>query len=431
MQGDVIVPSSFVPCEPPYQVIYSKGRLGRQIGVLLITTQQGSSFIVNSFPVVSRVRKPNNDERDSWRKVLTGQVSNGKRKETRFADIEVWNDVRQQDAMTLSLDTVQSWTWEEFIGIKGHIIFKDSGRQSYFSLVRAFRFIGILTQWPTNDFTSEYVIKLRFHPNADYDPETGELTQIGYIVTEDDSLFPMWSSWPVDKDYSYYDPETGESDFGFIDGMDTCIQNIQKQIRCYMLGLKYCVCPETESPKIDGKFISVKFESATEDCSDDMNRLVERLNADKLLLTWRIGNGKYIPSLDDKKKAFAVAVKEMMDKKEGEEYIFCKDCQWIAVRRIAIDHKLNGEGQHKEFINLMEELELTQLRYKFKKDSITRNIGIDRTYHDYHSISFDDWVSTIDDKRQNSPFNSMYDVASAVNDRMEEILMKIEIAKES
>lgn len=182
--------------------------------------------------------------------------------------------------------------------------------------------------------------------------------------------------------------------------------------------------------KIDGKFISVKFEPATEDCSNALQKLVERLNADKSLLTWRIGKAKYEPSLDEKKSAFAVAVKEMMEKKEGEEYIFKNDYQWIAVRRIAIDHGLNEEGRHKEFNILMEKLGLTQLRIKYKLNSITSNIGIGLSYNYYHRKPYYDWKKKEASKRKNSSYISMYNVASAVNNRMDEILTEIEKAKE-
>lgn len=106
-----IVSTSYVPLQPPYQIIKYDEDVAMQIGTLIVTIQKGGrsdekayKISTHSHPVVAYENK--NDERLTNEQLTTHQ----------FLEGAVWNNVEVKDVLTVCL-TGATLTWKQFIEI--------------------------------------------------------------------------------------------------------------------------------------------------------------------------------------------------------------------------------------------------------------------------------------------------------------------------
>lgn len=105
---DQRVSTTYVPLQPPYQIIKYGKEIGMQIGTLIATVpilvEEGSSFGIetHSFPVVAYANK----EKVPKDKNLFNMID--------FSEGVVWNRVELRDVSTICL-TDSHLTWQEFI----------------------------------------------------------------------------------------------------------------------------------------------------------------------------------------------------------------------------------------------------------------------------------------------------------------------------
>lgn len=103
-----IVSTTYVPLQPPYQIIKYSGDIGMQIGTLIVTIQKegdmnglGYQIETHSHPVVSYDNK--------FKKEPNRQLT-----AYRFLEGAVWNYVEVKDVMTICLSNSRL-PWQEFI----------------------------------------------------------------------------------------------------------------------------------------------------------------------------------------------------------------------------------------------------------------------------------------------------------------------------
>ena len=103
-----IVSTTYVPLQPPYQIIKYSGDIAMQIGTLIVTIQKegningmGYHIETHSHPVVSYDNK--------FKAELNRQLSS-----SQFLEGAVWNNVEVKDVTTICLTSTRL-PWQEFI----------------------------------------------------------------------------------------------------------------------------------------------------------------------------------------------------------------------------------------------------------------------------------------------------------------------------
>ena len=115
-----MIQTHYVPLERPYRIIYTGGKMGLQIGTLLVISSEEHlpseshfkyitpNYITMSHPIVSYVNK----EYCQKQNILVSDIMYG----GAFSEADVWDNVRQSDVATLCLEG-QKILWEDFMNI--------------------------------------------------------------------------------------------------------------------------------------------------------------------------------------------------------------------------------------------------------------------------------------------------------------------------
>ena len=117
-----IVSTTYVPLQPPYQVIKYQNDVALQIGTLIVTIQKdgsanGPGYVIDTYshPVVAYENKNKSEYANSQ---LTNHY---------FLEGAVWNNVEVRDVSTLCLSGARL-SWEDFLAILEHEAMLESYR---------------------------------------------------------------------------------------------------------------------------------------------------------------------------------------------------------------------------------------------------------------------------------------------------------------
>lgn len=114
-----MIQTHYVPLERPYRIIYTGGKIGLQIGTLIVVSSNelphepafryvSPGYKATSHPVVSYVNKDLLQEQN----ILVSDIMYG----GEYSEAEVWDNVSQTDVATLCLEG-QKILWEDFLSI--------------------------------------------------------------------------------------------------------------------------------------------------------------------------------------------------------------------------------------------------------------------------------------------------------------------------
>jgi hypothetical protein len=219
-----IVSTSYVPLQPPYQIIKYDQDVAMQIGTLIVTIQKGGradesnyKISTHSHPVVSYENKHVHE--------LNGQLTGHQ-----FLEGAVWNNVEVRDVTTVCLAGA-TLTWLQFLEVLEHETFLHRYREIpkadlYWHLKR----LGVRVLPPEE---RECTVWLRLMPQpeeAGLSLQSERLSQLflNISVAEDDQ----------DEGKVFYNKEEKKWDSTAFKKQDVIIQELSDQLFNYRLVLR-------------------------------------------------------------------------------------------------------------------------------------------------------------------------------------------------
>jgi len=147
-----IVSTTYVPLQPPYQIIKYSGDIAMQIGTLIVTIQKegnanglGYAIETHSHPVVSYENKFKSEQ-------------NRQLSDYQFLEGAVWNNVEVKDVTTICLSNSQL-PWQEFV----QFLWRDMNKRMCVALptIDAYWSLCKLCGGVVLPDSQEYVVKLQ------------------------------------------------------------------------------------------------------------------------------------------------------------------------------------------------------------------------------------------------------------------------------
>lgn len=250
-----IINTTYVPLQPPYQIIKYTGTVGMQIGTLIVTFQKegdtnglGYAIETHSHPVVTYEQKEMH--RDG---IIHSDIP--------FMEGVVWDHVELKDVTTICLSSTSLIGWNDFCSLLWEEIERHRKKGTIASAQPAIYWqmkrLGINLQKPKS---GEYVIHLSYFIYS-------AKNTLRMVRSSEDDIFPLNAS--ADSD-------------------EKLIEMMEQQLRNYSFIL-YDSTNNNETISIKYQYVDFDIELSPVRADERLKTLVEKLNNESPFTKMRIG----------------------------------------------------------------------------------------------------------------------------------------------